>query len=333
LKQKRNYSLTAKERKAKRMAAENKAARKIVSADNKSAARAVASREDAEKAMVMSQKRSRLNAIVVGGVTCLAILILVVALIVPAIMFAVNPYRSYGKVVARFDLSNGMTLEYEIDEDEYDTAATNFIFLAKNKFFDNTVFYDAQNGWLRFGGYEAQPQTNASSDFSRTHHRGDSLAYCESFSALASARFDRAAYKCGCRLRADSGGTDSRLTDKVGTLTYRYGDTSTEFQFNYGLTNDETVSGDMSDIQCTMVGQALNDETISNIKSIASLASANTSITSGYKWRPPTPDIMIKSVRLYNLDNSKWKNFDFISYMSGNDKSGSRRYTSWIVKV
>lgn len=332
MKQKRTYSLTAKERKAKRMAEENKSARKSNAKAN-DVKPTVETRESAEKAMAQSQKRSRLTAIIIGGAACLAVLLIVIALIVPAIMYAVNPYRGYDKVIARFDLSNDMVLEYIIDEDEYDTAATNFIFLAENKFFDNTVFYDAQNGWLRFGGYEAQPQSNASSDFSRTHHRGDSLSYCESFSALANSKFDRATYKFGYRLRADSGGTETRVVEQLGALTFRYSDTATEFQFNYGISNNETVSGDLTNIPCTMVGRALNDETIANLKTVAATGAANNSLTSGYKWRPPTPDILIRSVKVYNLDSSKWKNFDFISYMSDNDKSGSRRYTSWIVRV
>ena len=169
------------------MAAENKAARKSQAAVVKNPA--PVTRESAERAMVQSQKQARTTAIAVGAVCALAILLILVALIAPVIMYIVNPYRGYKSVIARFNLSNGMKLEFVIEEDKYDTAATNFIFLATNGFFDNTVFYDAQNGWLRFGGYEAQPATNSQGDYGRTHHRRDSEAYCRGFKALANSQF------------------------------------------------------------------------------------------------------------------------------------------------
>ena len=79
-----------------------------------------------------------------------------------------------------------------------------------------------------------------------------------------------------------------------------------------------------------MVGHALNDDTIKNIQAIARTAKLNTSISSGYQWKPPTPTIKIESVKVYNLNDSKWKNFDFLKYVNGNDKNGSRRLTSWV---
>lgn len=338
MKQKRNYSLTAKERKAKRMAAENKAARKTLTVQAKES---VPTRESAERAMIMSQKRSRRSAIIIGAVCTVAILLILVALIAPVIMYIVNPYRGYKSVIARFNLSNGMTLEYVIEEDNYDTAATNFIFLATNGFFDNTVFYDAQNGWLRFGGYEAQPATNSQGDYSRTHHRRDSEAYCRNFKALANSQFSgdnrKITDKFRYRLRADSNGTNARLLEQEGVLAYLYSDSATEFQFSYmqQATNlidslESNGSHKTYELNPTMVGHALNAKTIENLKAIAaSDPTLNPAITSGYLWRPPTPDIKIESVKVYNLDGSKWNDFDFIEYAKGTDSSGNRRLSSW----
>lgn len=285
----------------------------------------------AEAEMAAAQKRSKRSAIIVGCVVALAVLLIIVALIAPVIMFVVNPYRGYDDVIARFKLSNGMELEYVIDEDEYDTAATNFIFLATNKYFDNTVFYDAQGGWLRFGGYVDQPRdSNSSTDYGRTRHRGDSADYCKSFDALPNKRFSRVTDKFGYRLRPDSGGQAENLLSQLGALTFRT-DTATEFQFFYG-DNSETVPTDISQIPCTMVGHALNTKTIKNIQAISATAKLNNMISSGYRWKPPTPSIKIESVKVYNLESSKWADFDFLTYISGNDSSGSRRYTSWVGK-
>ncbi len=337
MKEKRTYSLTAKERKQKRLAAENK--------KNGTAkptfAKSTQSKLSAEAEMALSQKRSKQSAIIIGCVVALAVLLIIAALLAPVIMFVVNPYRGYKDVIARFKLSNGMTLEYVIEEDKYDTAATNFIFLAKNKFFDNTVFYDAQGGWLRFGGYEAQPldSSSSASDYSRTKYRGDSKAYCDSFDAIANSYFEkdangnyRTTYKFGYRLRQDADGTDTNVINQLGALTFRYENTSTEFQFYYG-DYAETVPNDIAQIKCTMVGHALNDKTLRNIQAIASSnPTRNPNLSTGYIWTPPTPTIKINTVTVYNLDNSKWRNFDFVKYVSGNDKSGARRYTSWIGK-
>ncbi len=339
MKQKRTYSLTAKERKALRAAQDKKKNGRSA----ESAGGGSSTREAAESEMVAAQKNSRKTNMTVIAVVGVAIALILAAILVPSIMYVVNPYSFNGndKVMARFSLSNGMTLEYIIEEDKYDTAATNFIFLAKNGFFDNTVFFDAQNGWLRFGGYESQPTTNySSSDFNRTHHRKDNKAYCDSFKALANDKFDKTTYKFGYRLRADSNGTDAKYLEEEGVLTYLYSDTATEFQFSYQpQATNQIVSMESNgtqktyDLNPTMVGRALNDKTLQNIKAIAATAQLNTGMTTGYMWRPPTPNIMINSVKIYNLDGKKWKKFDFITYMRENDSSGQRRLSQWIGTV
>ncbi len=332
MKKQRDYSLTAKERKAKRAAAEEKK----FGYKSKTTVSPVKQQNVSltpEQAMLRSQRQAQHSALVIGGVVALAVLLIVIALIVPVIMYIVNPYRGYNDVIARFNLSNGMVLEYVIDEEEYDTAATNFIFLAKNGYFDNTVFYDAQGGWLRFGGYDAQPTdgSTSASSYERTKHRSNSESFCKSFDALASSKFRKVTDKFGYRLRADRDGKSDNVIHQIGALTFRYNDTATEFQFYYG-DYSEVVPGNISGIECTMVGHALNDETIKNIQSIRRTAADNTAISSGYKWRPPTPNIKIESVKVYNLDDKKWKDFDFLKYMDGNDVSGSRRLVSWVGK-
>ena len=337
MKNKRTYSLTAKERKEQRRAAAQK---------NAPVTPAEPTLETEEQAMAISQSKARRSAIIVGVVVGVAVLAIVLALLIPVISSIVNPYRGIKTVVARFNLSNGMVLEYEIEEEDYDTAATNFIFLAKNGYFDNTVFFDAQNGWLRFGGYEAQPittTTSTTSSYNSTHHRSDNKEFCANFSALPTSRFrdENVSYKFGYKLRADENGTNEELL-KVGALTYLYSDMSTEFQFMYdkdnmsNLVNRKDGSGNLSaeTLECTLVGFAHNDATINNLLAIAALAQDNDRITTGYQWKPPTPDIYINSVKVYNLNSAKWRNFDFITYMSGTDKSGRTRLTgSWTGKL
>ncbi|MDE6029406.1 MAG: hypothetical protein K2F90_03695 [Clostridiales bacterium] len=332
MKQKRNYSLTAKERKQKRMAEQNKQAdgKSYVSkptVEQKSAAPELS----AEAQMAKSQTQSKRMTIIVGCVIGVAILLIIAALLAPVIMHVVNPYRGYDDVIAKFTLSNGMELEYVIDEDEYDTTATNFIFLANNKYFDNTVFYDAQGGWLRFGGYVDQPLSNNTSDYKRSNHRSDSEDYCKGFGALPNNRFSKVTEKFGYRLYTRPDDRNDNLVKQLGTLTYRT-DTATEFQFYYG-DYTETVPTNISNIECAMVGHALNEQTKKNLKSIRAMAAINSHLSDGYLWKPPTPNIRIESVKVYNLNSSKWADFDFLKYLEGKDSDGNQRYTSWYGKA
>lgn len=329
----RTYSLTAKERKQKRA---DTASVKPAKADAQTDA------AEQEAAMLAAQKKSKNNAVMIGSIIAVAVVLILVAILAPVIAYLVNPYRDNKNVIARFDLSNGMRLEYVIDEKAYDTAATNFIFLAKNGFFDNTVFFDAQKGWLRFGGYDEQPMiTGSENTYEKTKHRSRKYDYCYNFKQIPNSAFiydnkDNTLDKFNYHLRADNGGTNASLLGHIGVLAYLYSDTTTEFEFAYAAqaTNDIemlTTSGNTStsDLEATMVGYALNDKTISNLAKIAATAEPNTMITSGYRWRPPSPTIYIEHVKVYNLDKKKWDKFDFIQYMNGNDSSGSRRLSNW----
>lgn len=327
---KKTYSLTAKERKQKRIAAQN--------GGNKRVADVSADRDAAEATMIAEQKKSKRSAAFICAVVCVAVVLVLVALLVPVISYLVNPYRGYKDVIARFNLSNGMVLEYVVEEEEYDTAATNFIFLAKNGYFDNTVFFDAQSGWLRFGGYEDQPSASAtsSSDYSRTKHHSQNERYCSKFGALKNSLFENVRDKFTYYLRADSNGTKTALLEQKGVLAFLYDKTHTEFQLSYDDQPTELVKVVSSNgtestetLRATRVGHALNDETIRNIEIIASTKEVNDRISSGYRWEPPSPTIYIESVKVYNLDSKKWRNFDFIEYMKGNDSSGVRRLSGW----
>ncbi len=343
MKNKRTYSLTAKERKALRngvgrggKSKQSSDGKKVGVSSDGSALAAM------EAEMLDGQKRSRRSAALIGIVIAVAIVLILSAILVPVIMLVTNPYRGYSDVIARFRLSNGMTLEYVIEENKYDIAATNFIFLAENGYFDNTVFFDAQNGWLRFGGYESQPSTSttSSSSYDRTRHRMNNQAFCESFTALPNNRFDGWKDKFGYRLRSDSDGTNTALLERVGVLAYLYSDTSTEFQFSYTeqasnqITRRDSGGKEYTNtLTPTMVGRALDEKTIENIIAISATAEVNKTITTGYVWKPPTPNIYIESVKVYNLKGSKWDKFDFITYMNANDSSGRRRLDRWVGQI
>lgn len=311
------YSLTARERKEKRRAEQEKKRDKNLSKRTE--------KEDAfvvvERDFAKTQKLCKNNAIIVFVSVILAIVLFSTAVLVPLILYKVNPYIDMKNPVAVFRLSNGMELEFEIDETNYVIGATNFIFLARNGFFDGTIFFDAQDSWVRFGGYES-----VSSD------RTDSVEYCNSFKAIPISLFGddnpSALNKFGYGLKSDNGsnnsggndGTNTNLLSDIGVLAFLYSDSATDFQIcagDGGHSNVvQTVSGGTQTFEPSMIGRALDDTTIENIKSIYGTAADTSPVTTGVKWLPPTPNIRINKVTVYNLDNSKWRNFDFYDYMN-----------------
>ena len=92
------------------------------------------------------------------------------------------------------------------------------------------------------------------------------------------------------------------------------------------MLNNGKVQGTYT-IPATMVGRALNAQTIENLRDIAATAKVNDRITNGYLWRPPAPDIKITSVKLYNLNGAKWDNFNFLEYVRSDN---SKRLSQWI---
>lgn len=346
---KRTYSLTAKERKQQRYKDQQRASAKkgeveIIEEEP----------EDQEQEMVKSQKRSKRSAIIIAIAVILAVLLIITAIVVPVTMNIINPYRDRKSVIARFELSNEMVLEYVIEEKEYDIAATNFIFLAKNGYFDNTVLFDAgdpaygTDGWMRFGGYEKQPSVweGGSSKYDNTKHHAQNEKFCKNFGAIPNSWFKDVTNKFGYDLNADanSGSNDKRLRDE-GVLAFLYNDTSTEFQMSYkqNPSNDVSViNNDTSgttytfrELKPTMVGHALNSNTVKNLKKLAATAvrTEEATVTSGVVWCPPDPTVYIRTVKVYNLDDKKWDDFNFVSYMTNPKKDGSTRYRGWTGKV
>lgn len=347
MKEKRTYSLTAKERKKLRAAEHGQ------TNTRKPAEEGGATAE--EQTMAVSQKRSKRTTIIIAVAIALAVLLIIAAVVIPVTMYAINPYRDYDHVIARFELSNEMVLEYVIEEDEYDIAATNFIFLAENGYFDNTVLFDAgdssqghnTDGWVRFGGYEKQPSVweGGSSNYNNTKHHAQNEKYCRNFAGISNKWFDNVCNKFGYDLNADPKGTNSERLDDIGVLAYLYNDTSTEFQMSYKEqpSNDVSVINNSSDgttytvreLRPTMVGYALNNTTVKNLQKIAATAveTEKVNVSSGVVWCPPNPAIYIKKVKVYNLDGKKWDNFDFVSYMTDKKSDGTTRYRGWTGKI
>ena len=298
MKKKQKYSLTAKERKAMREAGYEL---KEESPEQEG--------EEAEKAAARRAKIRRIT--IVSVVAVLAAALITTAIVLPIAMTK-NKYSYVGNPVAVIELDNGMTMRYEIFESTCPVAATNFLYLAKIGYFNDTIIFDSQNNWVRFGGFESTASSS---------HRSKNTEFCDKITDVPK---DTDGDTFSYRLKKDTSSDASNLTSQAGVLSFLYNDTATEFQVAAIDGAQTNVPGTSLYKSMTAVGRALDDETMENIKAIAALSrleSSSGEYTRHSYWRPPLASsdpvtlIKIKSVKLYNLASSKWKNFNFEKYM------------------
>ena len=276
--------------------------------------------ENAESENEKPKKKKNLKTILIAIIaSVLGLAVIVTGIVLPfALSDAytkdenVNPY-------AEMKLSNGMTIRYEIWEKDCPIASTNFIYLANIGYFDGTVIYDNQNGWVRFGGWKAD-----------STHRGDSdTDFLEKIDRTYEDR-DYSKNKFGYRLKADSG--DKANYHTVGTLRFCYERSATEFQVVASDDFSDTIpNDDKGEWKTSAFGMAADYESIENIKAIAALSRDDNGekFKHDYYRAPLDKDGLIKvvSVKVHKKLESKWKNFDFMDYMLGSD--GSTRRKSW----
>ena len=280
---KQKYSLTAEQRKQLRANENSKGVQK----------------ETQTEAVVKEDRKF--------GWWIIPLIVCAVALIVTAVVlpFTCSAYSDVKNPVARIELSNGMELEFEIYEDTCPIAATNFIFLAKNKFFDGTIIYDAQRGWARFGDFVSMS----------TYKRDDKkyMAGLEGFSDVHKNN------KLGYRLYADTS-PEAKMYGQAGMLVFDYGNSSCQF-FMSSDSNLQTGANPP-----TVVGRYLND-TLDKIREIVAMPLNEESPHTLYK--NPIPIITIMSVKLYNLDGKKWDKFHFEDYMKTARENENTAISSW----
>lgn len=285
MKNKKSYSPTAKERKEVRA--------KTLQNNNLS---------EAEVAELTAIKKKKTNLFFLIGAIILGLVLILFAVLLPLVFFPA--YFQSKNPVAKFELSNGMILEIEIWEEACPIAATNFIFLAKNKFFDNTIIHDTQHSYTRFGGL-----------YDYKNFKFSDKTFTDTLTGFEESKKD---YKLGYSLYADKNDNAKRVQEE-GVISFLYNKGATYFQIcglqgaqlDIGNTGFETLSA-------SAFGKALNEETVQNLKKIAALevdANNGTQL-----WIGPREKLSIKKVTMYNLNKKynkeKWKNFHFQNYMS-----------------
>ncbi len=238
----------------------------------------------------------------------IGVVIIVVGIVIPIVLNdeytteeGVNPH-------AVIKLSNGMTLEYEIYEQACPNAATNFIYLAEIGYFDGTVIFDAQSGFVRFGGWQDNYE-----------HRGDSN---EAFLKKTQRSDKYVNNKFGYRLYKDSAKSD--LLSTVGALSFCHARSATEFQITASSNYSTTIEGG-GVWEASPFAMASSDATIDNVIKIYNLTKDDgTNFQHPYYVAPIDKDglIKIKSVEITKKLKSKWKKFDFEAWAKEENVSG-----------
>lgn len=234
------------------------------------------------------------------------VVLIAIAIILP---FSFNPYLLMDNPVAEIELSTGDTLTFEIYEDTCPIAATNFLFLAKNKYFDNTIVFDIQQQWVRFGNRK-----------SMTELVEDDEDYINSLPGF----YDNHKNKMGYRLKADTS-SDAKRYKEEGMLVFNYNQSSCEFF----ISSDKNLQTWLNSVNYTptVVGRYMNDETLEAVQRIVQMPFDEYSPST--IWKNPSPTVIIKKVRLYNMDNKKWKNFHFEDYMNPEPKGSNSSFSDW----
>ncbi len=309
MKRKKNYSLTARERKALRESDENK---------NANAARAESSAgENTEENVVLENgeavavKRPMSKKSVWIMVTCI---VLALVIILTAVLLLVLQPQTSKYPRATFRLSNGSTITMEIYEDEAPIAATNFLFLAQIGFFDGTIIYDVQpeRNFMRFGAYKGYGTDETK------YKDADFIANIpqKMFNVVNADTqyFDKAeSNKFGYRLRKDLN-SGTRYGDEAFVVSYNNANAG-DFVINLIDNNRDFRVGTSSIASNLVAFGKFADEASQKI--LQDIYALDKNLHTGINNTVGTdPVIRIESVKVSNLNKKKWKNFEFISYMN-----------------
>ncbi len=305
-----NYSMTKKQR--KNISESDNKAQPVLSEEEKAALEA----QEAEK----KEKRKSVRSVAIIAVS----VILSIALLVSAVtvyLVSSDNWVPEGNPIAKVHLSNGMDLEYELFMDTAPIATTNFIFLSKIGFFDNTVIHDIQNDWVRFSGYEAGYKGYV--DDTDSAHRAQNVDFIKSsdkyFKVYNIEYFKNKneTYKedrvFSYRLQREKNASSSVSTDQIsaGDLFFYYQDSSTMMQIaasdNPQLTITQGGSSPSTQTlsQLTYFGRANNEKTLENLAAINNYAVIEPTAYS--YWHRPATEIVIKSIEISNIPKKQWR--------------------------
>lgn len=254
------------------------------------------------------------NRILLITIPIILAIIIVVAVVIPywyytGYMYEKNP-------IAVMELSNGMTLRYEVFESDAHNSATNFLFLGSIGFFDGNIIHDAQRNWVHFGGYYLN-------DEDALVHRSADTALIEKTSKYFTDNAGETQFKYS--VAKDTVGMTKDMDSAKYGLFGNYSKYCTEFeilgakgaQANY----ENTSTGTMVSFTPVYIAKAYDSETENNIESILAMSLSEKAYRNYFL--PPSPVIIIESVKVYNYEPPYGRSFEKYMTESGAVSSGT----------
>ena len=321
MKRKKDYSLTAKERKALRESEESKSNNVARSTDTTEGVESENVPESVGDEVAVKQPMTKKSVWIM--ITCI---VLALVIILTAVLLLVLQPQTSKYPRATFRLSNGSTITMEIYEDEAPIAATNFLFLAQIGFFDGTIIYDVQpeRNFMRFGAYKGYGTDETK------YKDADFIANIpqKMFNIVNADEqyFDKAeSNKFGYRLKKDLNST-TRYGDEAFVVSYNNANAG-DFVINL-IDNNRDFRVGTSSIASNLVafGKFADEESQKILRDIYALDKNYHTGVSNTVGTDPV--IRIESVKISNLNKKKWKNFESVSYMN-TAYDGKTAFSNW----
>lgn len=294
-----------------------------------------------EQIAAKAKKKKTLTIIIIS--ISLGVILIATAIILPIVLL--RETSKYPQAV--INLSNGEKIEFEIWEESCPIAATNFIFLAKAGFFNDTIIFDVQQNYvgeekeenlsrnyMRFGAYTNYNEAD------RRDKNKDYIAEIKGFDNLkVDIRNDYRKYSdkrenlFGYRLLKDSGTDTSRFGEK-GVISY-VSNTGADFMINMKQSATKFFShndvyeptGNGTDLTSYVraFGRVTDEK---SLKVITDILNMQKNKNTNKNLVGTTPVIKIKNVKISNLNGYKWNKFDFTAFMNTAD-NGSTAWSGW----
>lgn len=243
------------------------------------------------------------------GIALLVAAVLVITSLILA--FTVIPNTIYSHIdnpVAVIYLDNGDTIEFEIFETEVPDQATNFLYLCKIGFFDDTIIFDTTSEYVRFGQYESYDS-----------YKSENIEFLATVDDIVPSYSGADIFDYRMK-NSDSSSTSTGYIDKsseVGYLSLCEDISGTEFQICTSKNEQQVInakdgSSDQLDMSGYSLGQCLNEQSRTVCEKIAAM---EVNVDNGHNyWTGPAETIKITKVKLYNMDSEKWDDFNWTEY-------------------
>ncbi|MCL2798027.1 MAG: peptidylprolyl isomerase [Firmicutes bacterium] len=286
---------------------------------------------------------SRRNVYLIIIAAVLAAVLITFAILIPTVFMRNARYAAYDNSVAVIHLSTGDKIELEIFEKEVPLAATNFLYLARNGFFDGVIVFDTTNKYVRFGQYEDV-------SFETGTHRATNTVFTDKLTDITipsgsttQANGSKLAYRIGKDFTS-ADPNSPKLVDQSavrGFLSQTYSISGVDFQFCTASNEQQNVlNRKPGDTRATRnmtgyaFGRCINQSSLEALDKIAAMEQMQKPGEYAVHkfWNPPqyakdpkkNSDVLtavtIKKVEIVKWHDhwNKWRNFNWDDYFNKN---------------